>query len=126
MGERRERGKQAAAVAGGGSRQTGEESDGAAVGLSGEEARRVKAASKAIRNQRARDRRRRGLTPVISWQGQRFRRCTSCGVWLSESGTAGHGDGRRTCEPCFLGREIRVASLRALATAKPVTLSGAA
>lgn len=59
-----------------------------------------------------RDRRRRGLTPLVSWERGGWRRCVVCGRWCSESGTAGHGFGWRLCESCFVVRELREEAAR--------------
>lgn len=96
--------------------------------LTAEEHAAVQRARKAVRSLRAQDRRRRGLTPVVSWERSPggYRRCVVCGRWCSESQTAGHTGPLRFCEDCFLARELRVASLQALASARSAVLTGAA
>ena len=72
--------------------------------------RQARAAAKARRNERARDRRRRGESPAVSWQ--RFRRCVVCGRYITEAQTAEYGLGWRICEACHVVAELRRESRR--------------
>ena len=80
--------------------------------LPSEDVRRIEATRKAARNARARDRRRRGLTRVLSWERQRWRRCTGCGRWIAEAQTAGWTArfARRWCEACAVAADLRRAA----------------
>jgi hypothetical protein len=44
---------------------------------------------------------------ALSWEWDR--RCTGCGRFCSENGTAGYDRAARLrwCEPCVIGRELR-------------------
>lgn len=77
------------------------------MALSADAQRAIQRQVKAQRNARARDRRRRGLTPALSWERGGWRRCVVCGRWCSEAGTSGHGYGWRLCEGCLIRRELR-------------------
>ena len=86
--------------------------------------RQARAIQKAKRN--AGRRKRRANPIVVSWGPRPAHRCLMCGRWIGVGAEAGHGDGFTYCEPCFLGRELRVASMRALTAMRTVVLSGAA
>jgi hypothetical protein len=77
--------------------------------LSAAEHARVRAETRARRNARTRERRRRGLTPVLRWERAPggYRRCLVCGRWCSEGQTAGRTGPLRFCEGCWIVAELR-------------------